>query len=105
MQLSSFFFASLTATIVSAQAATSSTASRTTPAAVSTSGQANSITTSRTTSTGSSVRPSSTSRANGTNTTTGGPAKATTNNSPSLLSQSGGIVTVAGLSVMFAVFM
>ncbi|CZR61154.1 uncharacterized protein PAC_11050 [Phialocephala subalpina] len=51
------------------------------------------------------AKASSTAKTNSSSTTSGGTVKATTNGAPSLLAQSGGFVTVAGLGVAFAVFM
>ncbi|KAL2067304.1 hypothetical protein VTL71DRAFT_1728 [Oculimacula yallundae] len=50
-------------------------------------------------------RPTGTTRANSTNTTTGAPVKVSGNAAQSLMAQGGGLVTIAGLGVAFAVFM
>lgn len=56
------------------------------------------------------MSPSETGKANGNTTkasatSSAGPVKATTAGAPSLLAQGGGMVTIAGLGVAFAVFM
>ncbi|KAH7330305.1 hypothetical protein BKA65DRAFT_480455 [Rhexocercosporidium sp. MPI-PUGE-AT-0058] len=102
MQYSSLLLTVLAAGIVSAQSGTQSSA------ATRPTGGSNSTSSGRASGTGTGTSPpraTGTTRGNSTNTTTGAPIQVSGNSAQSLMSQGGGLVTIAGLSVAFAVFM
>ncbi|KAK0104512.1 hypothetical protein ONS95_004801 [Cadophora gregata] len=99
MQYSSVIITVLAASVVNAQSATHSAED------TKETGKSNSTAGGKASPTGSTPKATGTARGNSTNTTTGPPVQVSGNSADSLMSQGGGMVTIAGLGVAFALFM